>query len=69
MRSATLGACAIAYHPHLLTLGRQVIVRFEVLQSNGVLPIPAFDSATKIIHLINDVPTAAFPPEFRIILG
>ncbi|MFW9259846.1 hypothetical protein A4S05_15175 [Nostoc sp. KVJ20] len=62
-------ASLTANHLHLLTLLGQIVEGLQVLQTNGVLAIPAFDSATKIIHLINDVPTAAFPLEFRIILG
>ncbi|MBW4456541.1 MAG: hypothetical protein KME55_29770 [Nostoc indistinguendum CM1-VF10] len=69
MRSATLGGYAIAYHPHLLTLGRQVIVRFEVLQPNGVLAIPDSHGATKVIHLADNPPTPTFTPEFGVIFS
>jgi hypothetical protein len=59
---------AIANHLHLLTLGRQVIVRFEVLQPNGVLAIPHFHRATKVIHCADNRPAPSLASQFGIIL-
>ncbi|WP_193197983.1 hypothetical protein [Nostoc sp. MG11] len=69
MRSPTVGACTIAQGLHLLTFGRQVIVRFEVLHPNGVLAIPKFYGATEIIYYANNRPTPTLAPECGIVLG
>jgi hypothetical protein len=69
MRSPTVGGYAIANHPHLLTLGRQVIVRFEVLQTNRVLAIPEFYSAAEFAHMVDYPPAATLTPEFGVVFA
>ncbi|MBD2534894.1 hypothetical protein H6G97_37845 [Nostoc flagelliforme FACHB-838] len=69
MRSPTVGGYAIANHLHLLTLGRQVIVRLQMLQPNSVLAIPHSHAATKVIHCADNCPTATFASQFRFVLG
>lgn len=62
-------AAGIAQGVHLLTFGWQVIVRFEVLQPNGVLSIPHSHGTTKVIYCADNPPTATFAPEFRVVFG
>ncbi|MBD0389555.1 MAG: hypothetical protein ICV54_24390 [Nostoc sp. C3-bin3] len=69
MRSPTVGGYAITNHPHLLTLRRQVFVRFQMLQPNRVFAIPHPHLATELIYLADNPPAATLAPEFWIIFG
>ncbi|MBD0390457.1 MAG: hypothetical protein ICV54_29165 [Nostoc sp. C3-bin3] len=69
MRSPTVGGYAIANLPHLLTLGRQVVERLQVLQTNGVLAIPGFDCATELTHVVDYAPAPTFAPEFGVVFS
>ncbi|MBN3868776.1 MAG: hypothetical protein HWQ23_00075, partial [Nostoc sp. JL33] len=60
---------AIADFFDLLALGRQVVVRLQVLQPNGVLTIPGFNGAAKLTHMVDYPPATTFAPKFGIILG